>query len=95
MKSAKLSTLQPSLLEWGATDTLAPEQMGRRLHVGFAFSEALAHSNYLVRRDKLLAFIEKVSGTVASRRGVRIRSEMLNSDAPATCEISTSMPSSL
>jgi ureidoglycolate amidohydrolase len=39
-----------------------------------------------VRRDSVLAAIQKAGEAVAERRGVRIRSEMLNSDAPAICD---------
>ncbi len=38
------------------------------------------------RRDSVLASIEKASETIAQRRGVRIQSDLLNSDAPATCD---------
>jgi ureidoglycolate amidohydrolase len=39
-----------------------------------------------VRRDGVLASIQHCCHTIADRRGVRIQSEVLNSDAPATCD---------
>jgi ureidoglycolate amidohydrolase len=38
------------------------------------------------RRDGALAAIEKACDAIAQRRGVRIQSDLLNSDAPATCD---------
>ena len=38
------------------------------------------------RRDRVLAEIDRVGQQIAQRRGVRITQEVLNSDAPATCD---------
>jgi ureidoglycolate amidohydrolase len=38
------------------------------------------------RRDGVLASIEEACAAIARRRGVRIQSDVLNSDAPATCD---------
>jgi N-carbamoyl-L-amino-acid hydrolase len=38
------------------------------------------------RRDSVLAAIQKVCDDIAQRRGVRIHSDLVNSDAPAICD---------
>ncbi len=38
------------------------------------------------RRDGVLASIQKSCDEISARRGVRMQSELLNSDAPATCD---------
>ena len=38
------------------------------------------------RRNSVLASIQKASGAIAQRRGVRIQSDLVNSDAPAICD---------
>jgi N-carbamoyl-L-amino-acid hydrolase len=39
------------------------------------------------RRDSVLASIAKSCDAVSQRRGVRVQSDLLNSDAPATCDL--------